>query len=193
MTAPAQRPRTRLGRWRDQGIAAGWLVLVWNLLWGDFSWGNLVGGLAVGLAVLTFFPLPPVTFGGRIRPLAVLDFAVRFLAELVSASAHVAWIAVRIGYQPRGAIIAVPLRVRTDLNLTLTAEAISLVPGTLILEVDRATGTLYVHVLDVRGPADLTASRDRIREVETRIVRAIGSEAELRLLETVPPEVGATG
>lgn len=185
-------PRSRLRRWRDQLIAVGWLVLVWNLFWGDFSWGNLIGGLLVGLIVLIFFPLPPVTFAGRIRPLALLGFAVRFFAELVSASAHVAWIAVRPGHRPRGAVIAVPLRVRTDLNLTLTAEAITLVPGTLILSVDRAEGVLFVHVLDVRSPTDLAASRERIHAVECRIVRAVGSPAEVRLLESGPVKRGTS-
>lgn len=188
---PVGPPRGRAERWRDQLIALGWLVLVWNLLWGDFSWGNLVGGVLVAGAVLLFFPLPPVSFGGRLRPWALLVFLVRFVGELVSASAHVARIAVQPGYRPRGAIIAVRLRVRTDLNLALTAEAVSLVPGTLIIEVDRDAGVLYVHVLDVRGPQDLTASRERILAVERRVVRAVGSAAEVRQVDTDPVERGA--
>ncbi|MCM0675978.1 Na+/H+ antiporter subunit E [Micromonospora phytophila] len=184
VTPEPARSRRRAGRWRDQLRALAWLVLIWNLLWGDFSWGNLVGGVLVGGAVLLFFPLPPVTFAGRLRPRALLVFALRFAGELASASANVARIAVRPGYRPRGAIVAVRLRVRTDLNLALTAEAISLVPGTLIIEVDRDAGVLHVHVLDVRGPEDLADSRDRILAVERRIVRAVGSAVELRRVQT---------
>ncbi|WP_018785948.1 Na+/H+ antiporter subunit E [Micromonospora sp. CNB394] len=179
---------SRVGRWRDQALALGWLVAAWMLLWGDVSWGNLAAGLVVGTAVLLFFPLPPVTFGGRFRPRALLVFLATFVAELVSASLHVAAVALHFGYRPRGAIIAVPLRVRTDLNLALTAEVISLVPGTLILDIDRARGVLYVHVLDVRGPGDLTASRERVLAVERRIVRAIGSADEVRRLDLEPTE-----
>ncbi len=108
----------------------------------------------------------------------------RFVVELVRASAHVARIAVQPGYTPRSAIIGVRLRLPTDLNLALTAEVLSLVPGTLIIEVDRDAGILYVHVLDVRGPASLAASRDQVRAVEGRIVAAIGSTAELRRTRT---------
>ncbi|NBE82031.1 Na+/H+ antiporter subunit E [Micromonospora rubida] len=194
-TAPgdgrAARSRNRAVRWRDRLTALAWMVGVWNLLWGRLSWGNLLGGLLVGLAVLVFFPLPPVTFGGRLRPRALLVLAGRFVTELVSASIHVARVAVQPGYLPRGAIIAVRLRVRTDLNLALTAEAISLVPGTLIIDVDRERGLLYVHVLDVRGPADLPENRDRVLATEARIVRAIGSATELRLLDTPAPDVPA--
>ncbi|MGC4895822.1 Na+/H+ antiporter subunit E [Micromonospora sp. DT31] len=189
MTGPGGQPAVgRGGRRRDQAVALGWLVVAWLLLWGDVSWGNVFTGLAVGAAVLLFFPLPTVTFGGRLRPGPLLVLVATFVAELVSASLHVAALALRFGYRPRGAIIAVPLRVRTDLNLALTAELISLVPGTLIIDVDRARGVLYVHVLDVRGPEDLDASRARVLTVERRIVRAIGSPTEVRQLDLDPVE-----
>lgn len=174
------------GRRRDQAIALGWLGLIWVLLWGDVSWGNLLGGLVVGAAVLLFFPLPPVTFGGRLRLGALFVLAATFAGELVSASVRVAAVAVRPGCRPHSAIVAVRLRVRTDLNLALTAEVISLVPGTLILETDRDRGVLYVHVFDVRDPEDLAKSRDRVLAVERRIVRAIGSAEEVRQLQTEP-------
>ncbi|MGN9776713.1 Na+/H+ antiporter subunit E [Micromonospora sp. H33] len=176
-------PRGRVKRWRDQLIASGWLVLVWNLLWGEFSWGNLLGGLLVAAVVLVFFPLPPVTFAGRVRPGPLLVLVLRTAGELVTASFRVAGLALRPGYRPHSAIVAVRLRVPSDLNLALTAEAVSLVPGTLILEVDREAGTLYVHVLDTHGRRELAANRERVRAVESRIVRAIGSAAELRQLD----------
>ncbi|GAB3145593.1 hypothetical protein GCM10027290_25720 [Micromonospora sonneratiae] len=179
-------------RWRDQAVTVGVLVLVWNLLWDEFSWGNVLGGLAVALVVLFFFPLPPVTFEGRLRPVGLIRFATRFVYDLVTASIHVAWTALRPGYQPRNAIIAVPLRVRSDLNLTLTAEAVSLVPGSLIVEADRKSGTLYVHVLDIRGPEDLDRARREVLELESRIIRAIGSKAELRQLQQTSTDRGAT-
>nr|WP_205808848.1 Na+/H+ antiporter subunit E [Micromonospora sp. HNM0581] len=169
-------------------IASGWLVLVWNLLWGEFTWGNLVGGLLAAVVVLLFFPLPPVAYQGRLRPWGLLVFGGRFVVELVRASAHVARIAVQPGYTPRSAIIGVRLRVPTDLNLALTAEVLSLVPGTLIIELDRDAGILFVHVLDVRGPDDLVAGREQVRAVERRIVRAVGSDAELSRVRTEPAD-----
>ncbi|WP_428961385.1 Na+/H+ antiporter subunit E [Micromonospora fluostatini] len=171
--------RARLGRWRDQAIALGWLVLIWNLLWGRFTWANLVGGLLVGGAVLVFFPLPPVTFGGRIRLRALVSMAASFVVDLVRASVHVVVLAVRPGPPPRSAIIAVPLRVHTDLNLALTAEVVSLVPGTLVIDVDRDDAVLYIHVLDLPGTGGLAANRERVLAVERGIVRAIGSAREL--------------
>lgn len=190
MSAPAAVP-TRT-RWRDQLVALSWLVLVWNLLWGDLSWGNVLGGLLVALAVLAFFPLPPVTFAGRVRPAPLVRFVARFLIDLVTASVQVAWLALRPGPPPPNAIIAVPLRVRSDLNLTLTAEALSLVPGTLIVEADPRTATLYVHVLGVRDAEDVRRARHDVAALEARIIAAVGSAAELRRLQSTSDQGEAT-
>lgn len=173
---------TRRDRIRNRIAAVAILVLVWNLLWGAFTWGNLVTGVLVATVVLTFFPLPPVTFAGRIRPLGVARFLLRFLADLVVASIQIAALAFQFGRPPRGAVVAVPLRIRSDLNLTLVAVTVSLIPGSVILEADRSTGTLYIHMLGVKKRADVERFRQRVLALEARLVRAIGSRAELAQL-----------
>ncbi|MFG3437493.1 Na+/H+ antiporter subunit E [Nonomuraea sp. NPDC047897] len=183
----ASAPLTRRDRRRNRAIAVTALVTVWSLLWGSFTWANLISGLAVAAVVLTVFPLPPVTFAGRLHPLGLLRFALRFLFDLVVSSAQVAALAFRIGHTPRSAAIAVPLRVRSDLNVTLTAEALCLVPGSIVIDVDRATGTLYVHVLGVRTPAEVERFRRSVWQLEARIVAAIGSAAERRLVAAADP------
>jgi multicomponent Na+:H+ antiporter subunit E len=173
---------SRRARWRDRAIAAAFLIVVWMLLWGVFSWANLISGLLVSAVVLAVFPLPPVTFAGRPRPLGLARFALRFVADLVRASVHLAWLAFRFGHQPRSAIIRVPLRVRSDLVLTLTGEAVSLVPGSLIVDTDQASTTLFIHVIGVPDKAAVEEFRRTVYDVEARIVRAIGSDAEIRAL-----------
>ena len=56
-------------------------------------------------------------------------------------------LAFALGSVPRSSIVRVQLRSRSDLYLTQTAELVSLVPGTIVLEVHRATSTLYLHCL----------------------------------------------
>ncbi|MEV0941049.1 Na+/H+ antiporter subunit E [Micromonospora wenchangensis] len=184
---PEDRPLTRAARRRNQAVAMIVLVTVWVLLWGTLSWANVLGGLVVGLVVLTVFPLPPVTFAGRVHPVPLLRFALRFLRDLVVASVQIAALALRFGHPPLGAIIAVRLRVRSDLNLTLTAEALSLVPGSLIVEVDRDAGILYVHVLGVRDRAEVERFRTGVLELEARLIAAIGSAQEQRLIREHTP------
>ncbi|MEQ4305291.1 Na+/H+ antiporter subunit E [Plantactinospora sp. B6F1] len=173
----AVRPDRRI---RDRLIAVGGLTVLWMLLWGVFSWATFFGGLVVSAVVITVFPLPPVTFAGRPRVLGLLRFAARFLLDLVVASAHLAWTAVRFRYRPYSAVIAVRLTVRSDLNLTLCGEAVSLIPGSIIVDTDRAAGVLYIHVFDVRDRNAVEEFRREVYALEARIVRAIGSAAELK-------------
>ncbi|MFY1633182.1 Na+/H+ antiporter subunit E [Solwaraspora sp. WMMB335] len=191
-------PVSKGSRWRNQVTAIVVLVVLWNLFYGEFTIGNVVGGALVAAAVVTAFPLPPVAFDGRVRPLAMLHFLVRFLTDLFVASAQVAWTAVRWWHVPRSAVIAVRLRVGTDLNLTLTAEALSLIPGSLIVEADATRAVLYVHVLDVADERDVERARQKVLELEARIVRAVGSVDEVRLLDRheldpSAPTTGGTG
>jgi multicomponent Na+:H+ antiporter subunit E len=177
-------------RLRDRIVAVIGLTTVWMLLWGIFSWITLVSGVLVSVLVLAVFPLPPVTFAGRLRPLALLRFAGRFVADLVVASVQLAVLAFRFGHEPRSAIIKTPLRVRSDLVLTLTGEAVSLVPGSLIVDTDQASTALYIHVLAVADRAAVEQFRSSVYQVEDRIVRAIGSDAEIRLLDRPPTVIG---
>jgi multicomponent Na+:H+ antiporter subunit E len=70
----------------------------------------------------------------------------------------------------------VPVRGASDRLLTLLANAISLTPGTLTLEVNRQQSTLYVHVLDVgSGAGAVERVRADILRVERLAVCAVGS------------------
>ncbi|ERB54176.1 hypothetical protein N806_23930 [Rhodococcus sp. P27] len=53
---------------REQVLRVGillWLMVVWILLWGNISFGNIFGGLAVGLIIMVLLPLPRVPVEGR--------------------------------------------------------------------------------------------------------------------------------
>ncbi|RJK95977.1 Na+/H+ antiporter subunit E [Vallicoccus soli] len=162
-----------------------WLALVWTMLWGTFSVGNLVAGLLVGLVVTAVLPLPVVVLGGRLDPLALLGLLAHMLRQLVVSSAHLAWLSLRPGPPPLAAVVAVPLRSRSDLLVTLTAEAVSLTPGSLVLEVSRRT--LYCHVLDVSSAQEAQRFRTEVLDLERRIVRAVGGPSAIARLAGAPP------
>lgn len=171
---------SRRRRIRDEVVALAGLVAIWMLLWGVFSWATFIAGVVVSVLVLTVFPLPPVTFLGKLRPAGLVRFAGRFFVDLVVASVQLAWTAFRFGYQPRCAVLAVQLAVHSDLNLTLCGEAVSLIPGSLIVDIDRDEGVLYIHVFDVSDEAAAERFRSKVHALEARIVGAIGSDEELR-------------
>lgn len=169
---------------RRRTVAAQWpavpaLALLWMLLWGEFSWANLFGGLAIGLLVVMVMPMPSIDFHGKVRPWRLLLLILRFHWDLVRASIQVSSLAFRFGYTPRGAIVGVRLRSSSDLSMTLVAELSSLVPGSLVVEAHRLTGTLYLHVLDVQYSGGIEKVRSDTRALEARVLRAIASNKEL--------------
>jgi multicomponent Na+:H+ antiporter subunit E len=175
-------------RLRHQIPLLVWLVLVWILLWGTWSWANLLSGLLVGLVVLVLLPLPHVVGGVRLRPAALLAFLGHFAVDLAVSGAQVAWLALRPGRGARSAIVQVQLRADSDLLLTMVAEALCLVPGSLVLDLDRERRLITLHLLHVRDLEAVAGEKERVLAVEDRLVRAFGSAADVAALDAEPDQ-----
>ncbi|MDP9391500.1 MAG: Na+/H+ antiporter subunit E [Actinomycetota bacterium] len=183
------------GQLRHQLPLLVWLVLVWILLWGTWSWANLLSGTMVALVVTVLLPLPAVVGGLRVRPLRLLGFLAHFLLDLTSSGAQVAWQALRPGQQRRSAIVRVQLRTDSDLLLTIIASTLSLIPGSLVLDLDRAERSIALHLVHVRNFEHVEREKAGILTTEDRIVRAFGSAEEIAALDVrsgvvQPPPAG---
>lgn len=159
-----------------------WLVTLWMLLWGQFTWLAAITGLVMAVFVTRVFRLPPVELSGRINLWYGLIFVVTFLGAVVKGSLIVAWQVLDFRRQPGAAIIAVPLRVDDDVIMAHTAVTASLIPGSLIVDVDRENRTLFLHTIGVRSDADAEHQRRIVLGWEARIARAVGSKEELQEL-----------
>ena len=84
--------------------------------------------------------------------------------------------------EAREPIIAVQLDTRSDLVTTLTAEAISVVPGTVVVDIDRERGSLYLHALGTRTQADIDRIYGHVLGTEERIVLAIGTREQAEVV-----------
>jgi multicomponent Na+:H+ antiporter subunit E len=160
-----------------------WLVFVWGALWQDFSAGNLLFGALIAVAVARLFYLPPVELGGRFNVLRAVPFALVFLGKVVAASFQVFFLAVAGGPRVISAVVAVPLRSHSDLLVTATGHVISLIPGSVVVEVDRSTSTLYIHGINVRDANDVARLRQEVRDTEAGLIRIMGTRAELSALK----------
>ncbi|MFC8533364.1 Na+/H+ antiporter subunit E [Streptomyces sp. NPDC057249] len=168
-----------------------WLTVIWVLLWSSLNWANLLTGAVVAVVVCLAFPLPKVDLGLRLHPWGILRLAGYLLYDMYTSGMKVTR---QIhGRQPRrAAVIAVPLRCRSDLMLTATAVGVSNVPDSSVVEVRRATATVFVHVLDGR-PAELAAARRSVWRMEELMVRAFGTRDEIERVAAPPPDPPDTG
>ena len=147
-----------------------WLTVLWIVLWRDLSAANVLSGVLIGTLAEVGRPwraLGPAEH--RVRVVALAKFLLYFLWKLVESNVVLA----REVLTPRNSIetgvIEVTLGQCSDLVATIVANAISLTPGTLTLEVRRVEATrLYVHVLHLH---DVEAARQDVATL-TRLVNA---------------------
>ncbi len=154
------------------------LVALWMMLWGSVTPLTIITGIVVALTVTRLFYLPPVELSGRFNPFWFLVFVARVFGELVVASFQVALQAFAREAMPHSAIVRIDLRTRSDFILTGTSIAVSIVPGSVVLEVDRANARLYVHALGARSADDVEKTRQHVLSLEHDLLRAWGSAEE---------------
>lgn len=146
---------------------------VFTLLLGSGSIGAFVSGFALGYLVLwVSSPLYPET--GYFKKLPkTLNLAAFFLWELVMSTLQVGWDVITPRHINRPGIIGVPLTARTDLEIFLVANLLSLTPGTLSVDLSEDKTTLYVHVMFLE---DISKTRTDIKNgLERRILEVMRS------------------
>jgi multicomponent Na+:H+ antiporter subunit E len=148
-------------KWPVVGLA---LALLWLFVRGVTT-ADVVGEAVIGLLVgmplaygLRRFYADELAVAGR---LSAVTYAIRyvavFLRELVTANVDVAYRVLHPSMPIDPDVVAVPLRVESDPAITTIANSITLTPGTLTMDHDESSNTLYVHALvgdvdDVASP-----------------------------------------
>lgn len=172
--------------WRDIGVQLpflAWLVVLWMLLWSQFTVLAFLSGLVVAVFVTRVFRLPTVELSGRINLWYGALFVVQFLFSMIRGGLAVTMQVFDFRRQPGAAIIAVPLKYADDLMMTHVSVVSSLIPGSLIVEADRDRQILYLHVIGVRSHDDVEKQREGVLRWERRIVRALGAPSQYRALK----------
>lgn len=138
-------------RWPVIGVA---LAVLWLFVRGVSAQpaaivGELLIGLVFGLAIAYFFRRlydTDLAVGRAIQasPYALLFGAV-FLKDLLMANLDVAYRVLAPSMPIEPDVVVFPLRVQSDAAITTIANAITLTPGTLTMDYDEKTNSLYVH------------------------------------------------
>lgn len=178
---------TRRAPLLGRSAVAAWLVVMWILLWGELTAANLVAGLVVAVALVLAFP--PTASGDApmtLRPWAAAAFLLWFLGALITTNIAVAREVVLPSSRSRirTAVVACPLRTRSDRLATIIANAISLTPGTLTVDARGCPAVLYVHVLSYTDRDDV---RRQVAALERRVVSAFGPADEVAQVRASTP------
>lgn len=146
------------------------LALAWAAVTGSFSVFNLFVGFVFGLVALWLIREQTGTRRYVDRAMAFIELGLIFLWELLMSAVRVALIVLRRDMNLAPGVIAYPLTVTRDAEITLLANFITLTPGTLSVDVSDDRKTLFVHCIDV---PDEQATIDDIRNsFERKILEA---------------------
>ncbi|WP_276300883.1 Na+/H+ antiporter subunit E [Halorussus lipolyticus] len=121
--------------------------------------GEFIIGLGLGLPVAFAFrrfytERTALARNVRAAPYVAVYVGV-FLKELLTANLDVAYRVLAPGMPINPDVVVVPLRVETDAAITTIANSITLTPGTLTMDYDDETNTLYVHGITGRNREDV--------------------------------------
>lgn len=127
------------------------LSFIWLAVTGDFSFINFVFGFALSFLLMWLISQDGQDNRYLFRGPKVVAFIFFFLYELVKANLQVAFDVSTPSYFMKPGIIKIPLDAKTDMEITLLANLITLTPGTLSLDVSDDRKVLYVHAMYVKN------------------------------------------
>ena len=133
------------------------LATIWLLLVNSASAGQILLGLLLGLAIPLFtrpFWPDPVRIH---RPLVLLRFIGVVLYDILMANLTVAGLVLGHPQRLRPAFVVLPLRLKSELAISLLANTICLTPGTVSARLSADRSELLVHVLDAADPQAVVA------------------------------------
>lgn len=155
--------------WKGTAFYAAIFTLFWLMLTGTVSLLNTLLGLGVSLLALLVLrgQLPELDFSVRIVP--ALKLKLLFFRELMRSANRVARLVLSRDMAISPGVVAVPVSLGRDAEITLLANLITLTPGTLTVDVAEDRRALYVHALEADDPEavkrDIRAGFERaIRE-----------------------------
>jgi multicomponent Na+:H+ antiporter subunit E len=141
------------------------LTLTYLAVSGNPEPRNVLLGLALACAATGL--LRPRRHPPRISRLpaalwASLIYMTVLAADVIKSGVQVARLVLTPSLPIRPGIVAIPSGCETDLATALSAHAISITPGELVVEIDER-GVMYTHCLDAREAPRYVAEAQRMR------------------------------
>lgn len=151
------------------------LVVLWLLLMGEASAGNVLAGVAVGIGAIVAFPLEATSPRHRVHPVATVSLFVHFMWLVLASNIQMVLTVLRPRPDRlRAGIVRVELAPTTSLVTTLVANALTLTPGSLTVTADD-DGVLFVHLMSFVSPE---ATRSDVADLHRRVIAAFEPVAE---------------
>jgi len=142
-------------RWIPHPLLSISLLAIWLLLVNQLNFGHLLLGALLGLAV----PLYTARFWPdhvHVRnPMVLLRFIAVVLYDILVANIAVARLIMGRQERLEPAFLVLPLRLETDVAISVLANTISLTPGTVSTYLSADRRCLIIHSLHTTDPEEV--------------------------------------
>lgn len=144
------------------------LALMWVVLTGNIGGMNLLAGMFFGYLVIAVMQRQVPSLSGYTSRLPrLIRFIFFFFRELIKANLQVAFDILTPVWHMKPGVIAMPLEAKTEMEITMVANLISLTPGTLSLDVSDDRRVLFIHAMFLDNEQEL---RDSLKYLEHRVL-----------------------
>lgn len=137
------------------------LAIVWMFITGNISYINFIEGFTVGFVILWVSKYATGSSKYLNRVPRFIGFVLYFIYELILANLKVTFDVITPKHRMKPSIVAIPLTVDRDFEITILANLITLTPGTLSLDISNDKKVLYVHSMYISDPEEF---RKEIKE-----------------------------
>ena len=156
------------------------LFILALLIWTFLTWPPDPQHLIIGILVCGFvafmtgdmFVKRPHRFKQFSRYFWFLYYIPLFIWECIKANIDVAY---RVGHPDlpiNPGIVKVKTTLKSDTGLTFLANSITLTPGTMSVDIDKESGFLYIHWIDVKDK-DIQKATEIIVQTFEKILKRI--------------------
>lgn len=140
------------------------LLVVYLALTSNLEFSNIVVGTLLALLVVWVLGVKNRPMDVRRTPAAVwalLVFVLETAVDLVVSGVQVARLVLSPTIPNKQGIVAIPSQTETEIGRALSADAITLTPGELVVETDPSDDIMYTHSLDATAVAEVIAAQER--------------------------------
>ncbi|MCP8616941.1 Na+/H+ antiporter subunit E [Salirhabdus salicampi] len=146
------------------------IAIMWMFLTETYTFQALVTGYLIGILLLFLLQrFIPDTFYFR-RVIKVFQLILLFIKELTLSNFSI----VKLVYKPKlniePGIFALPTELKSNWEITLLANLITLTPGTLSVAVSDDQSVIYIHAIDI---PDVEKEISSIKETFERAIMEV--------------------
>ncbi|MFB9280068.1 Na+/H+ antiporter subunit E [Cohnella cellulosilytica] len=147
------------------------IAMVWMLLHDKWSALTFTIGFILGFFIIfsfrRFFPTP---FYGR-KLGAILKLIYLFGIDLILSSIVVIGQVIRPRLNIQPGIFKMETKLKTDWELAMLVNLLTLTPGSVVMEIAQEEGILYVHAMDLKTKQSVLNTKNKLEDVIIEVMR----------------------